>query len=809
MSKFDKRFILVALAIVAAIYCTFFATTSWGKTATYEAYFSNSSRLDSVQCLLVRDGVLVDSMTSTSADTNYTIDDEHIWQLVVKSFYDGLNDWWVDSYILNKIDNPVPTNRKVLYVSADGNDSGGTSWANAFTHPDSIKAHVSEDSIGTYDKIEIYLSADTFSSVCETIWTANTHFYGSGYGTLLTYYDTLMFDSTISPFVDSTDTDVIRFYSDYCGVHNIAITSNDVRGDPESGWNQSGGNNAITFDVYVSNPSDSTTKKPSNYGIVENCLFPTGHKPLQMNARDTTAGTGFVFRNNVFMNPKKHGIDGFLKHSIIENNYFYGSYSYWDGSAAIQVIGSSPSGGNANIIRNNSFTNVAVGIALINSDTNLISGNIFGKCNVPYTSSLTYWQNKFIGNIIDDNYEQNTNNIIVNGGFEMVGKDKTYPVGWSGNGSIVIDTGGRAEQNAVTVYRGRWAAYLKATTNNTYAYLATNLYYLDTGTYYWGANFYPDSAEVNAKVRIYRNFAGGDTLKQEWVISDPDSSTASWNAQGGRFVLNAAGEYYLTFLSDDKANSFFIDNVTLSQSAGNISISTSDMEQIAEYVDDSLEANHGSGSWISSSGSGSDTIIFYAVDTSGTDTARQDVKLTVKNDAGADVGVLWTDGTGKATFFLDDGSYTVIGRATGYIWNSLSYTVSANADSVPVLGYNQIIGNPSAANLSRIYGWVRDITDQPIAGASVVITRNSTAPVVDSSGTGSVVISPQAIVVYTDTAGYWFADVRRTANYDDTTRGFYDIEGTWDTKTLFKINKLYIPSSGNVNLGDTLANRVN
>lgn len=209
------------------------------------------------------------------------------------------------------------------------------------------------------------------------------------------------------------------------------------------------------------------------------------------------------------------------------------------------------------------------------------------------------------------------------------------------------------------------------------------------------------------------------------------------------------------------------------------------------------------------SGGGSDTIVFYALDTSGTDTVRQDVKLTVYNASGAEVVNGWTNSSGNKTLYLDAGTYTIVGRATGYIWNSLSYTVSANADSVPVLGYNQVIGNPSSANLSRVYGWVKDITDQAIAGASVTITRNSTAPVVDSSGTGSVVISPQAIVVYTDTAGYWFADLRRTANYDDTTRGFYDIEGTWDTKTLFKINKLYIPGSGNVNLGDTLANRVN
>lgn len=208
-------------------------------------------------------------------------------------------------------------------------------------------------------------------------------------------------------------------------------------------------------------------------------------------------------------------------------------------------------------------------------------------------------------------------------------------------------------------------------------------------------------------------------------------------------------------------------------------------------------------------GGGSDTLVFYAIDTSGTDTARQDVKLTVYNSAGAEVVNGWTNAGGNKTFYLDDGAYTVVGRATGYIWNSLACTVSVNDDSVAVLGYNQIIGNPSAANLSRIYGWIYDIKDDPVRGASITITRNNSSPVVDSSGTGSVVISPNPIIVFTDTAGYWFADVRRTQNYDDTTRGFYDIVGNWRNKELFKINKLYVPATGNINLGDTLAQRIN
>jgi hypothetical protein len=55
-------------------------------------------------------------------------------------------------------------------------------------------------------------------------------------------------------------------------------------------------------------------------------------------------------------------------------------------------------------------------------------------------------------------------------------------------------------------------------------------------------------------------------------------------------------------------------------------------------------------------GDGSESVRIFAVDTSGTDVALQDVKITIRNAAGEVIAVLPTGSNGSATFFLNQAS---------------------------------------------------------------------------------------------------------------------------------------------------------
>ena len=117
------------------------------------------------------------------------------------------------------------------------------------------------------------------------------------------------------------------------------------------------------------------------------------------------------------------------------------------------------------------------------------------------------------------------------------------------------------------------------------------------------------------------------------------------------------------------------------------------------------------------------------------------------------------------------------------------------------------IVSPSAADLALVYGWVKDMSDNPVQGARIDISRVTTGNSADTSVTTPVIISPKPIVAYTDTAGYWQIYLRRTTAYSDTTLGFYNIVCNHGGSKIFDFKKLRIPGSGNLNLGDSLAVR--
>jgi len=232
-------------------------------------------------------------------------------------------------------------------------------------------------------------------------------------------------------------------------------------------------------------------------------------------------------------------------------------------------------------------------------------------------------------------------------------------------------------------------------------------------------------------------------------------------------------------------------------------------ESFIDDFDSALTANHGAGSW-TSSGDGSDTIVFYAVDTSGTDQATTRTKITVKDAAGNTVVHDWTSAdSGRVTLYIDPGTYQVIANKTGFVWESQTLTVDGNDDSVAVIGYD-IKHTSNDADYAPVYGYIKrgglELADQSsgIDGVRVEATRERWG--FDSTGTAQLLVA-QTIGTSTDSTGFWELYLARTNTFSDTTKGFWTITGTLGGDKVFEAKKVYIPATGALDLTELMVSR--
>lgn len=194
----------------------------------------------------------------------------------------------------------------------------------------------------------------------------------------------------------------------------------------------------------------------------------------------------------------------------------------------------------------------------------------------------------------------------------------------------------------------------------------------------------------------------------------------------------------------------------------------------------------------------------YVFDTSGTDTP-------IPN---ADVDVQLTDGTvklrgttassGLVTFTVTDGAWVLVSQETGYVLNNLSKTISANSTDT-VKGYDFVVGTPANASLTRCYGNIRSIEDLKLDGAQVIATLNTGKNQADSVGV-DVIVTDVIGSTTSDSTGYFFLDLRKTATYSNTSRGYYDFKIYYGGKQIFEIPKVNVTGT-TLNLGEILALR--
>jgi len=319
----------------------------------------------------------------------------------------------------------------------------------------------------------------------------------------------------------------------------------------------------------------------------------------------------------------------------------------------------------------------------------------------------------------------------------------------------------------------------------------------------WGASFNhtvfrtTDTRLDSSAVVIYQDgvFSGSYVISQDTT-----------------FTLNDTSVWAITKVDYwDGTGLYYPDPPTIYQKgtvSASATISAANMAEIADSVDRLQTTNHGSGAWTtgSVSGSGSDTISVYAVDTSGADATTADQFVTVKNASGATVITGVTDGTGLKAFYLDPATYTLIGRGTGYEWTSRSLVVSGNSTDT-LFGQDLAVGSPSGGDMVRVFGYLKKSNDSAIVGAKIEAIRVKSKTAVDTSGV-PVIISSESVFGYTDTLGYWFIDLRKTSSFtSDTTKGFYNITATYNGSQQFSIEKFYAPDVSTINLADSLAGR--
>ncbi len=126
----------------------------------------------------------------------------------------------------------------------------------------------------------------------------------------------------------------------------------------------------------------------------------------------------------------------------------------------------------------------------------------------------------------------------------------------------------------------------------------------------------------------------------------------------------------------------------------------------------------------------------------------------LNQDQSTTTGLLNSNPSGQAVFALDNGIYKLRMYKSGWIFTvPESIIVSGNvADTFYASIFNP--GNPPSANLCRVYGWIKDLKGQPLAGA-VVEAKIGTIPLRYQT----VLISPYYKTTSTDSDGYWYLDL--------------------------------------------------
>ncbi len=172
-------------------------------------------------------------------------------------------------------------------------------------------------------------------------------------------------------------------------------------------------------------------------------------------------------------------------------------------------------------------------------------------------------------------------------------------------------------------------------------------------------------------------------------------------------------------------------------------------------------------------------------------TATQGASVRALNsDETATAAMGETDSNGRLIFVLDAAEYHLLPYLTGYSFGTLPQIVTVTSS-----GVNDTIwadrfdpGNPPAASLCRVYGYVQSLAAGGL-GEVIVTARIAKSPLQYDG----VVISPYGVSTSSDSTGYWFLDLIPNDDLkpDDTK---YDFTFYYSSGTILR-KQLVVPDS--------------
>ena len=199
----------------------------------------------------------------------------------------------------------------------------------------------------------------------------------------------------------------------------------------------------------------------------------------------------------------------------------------------------------------------------------------------------------------------------------------------------------------------------------------------------------------------------------------------------------------------------------------------------------------------------------FVVYDSANDEDVENAKVTIKQDSALGPTETWwmTNASGYLEFALDNGDFSAIASKPRFCSSPLDFSIASGNYSDTIFGYQLSTPAPPNLEYALIEGYVFSPSGEQLFGATVTAKRTTGKFASDTTDT-PVIIGQKPVVTGVDTSGYFSMYLLRTSAYDDTTLGFYNIIGNLAAGAeLFKVENLYVPASGDVDLGLVVGRR--
>ena len=179
------------------------------------------------------------------------------------------------------------------------------------------------------------------------------------------------------------------------------------------------------------------------------------------------------------------------------------------------------------------------------------------------------------------------------------------------------------------------------------------------------------------------------------------------------------------------------------------------------------------------------------------DSTLEGVKVSVYNSGGSFVGWDLTDGSGVAQFSLDSGAYTFKIYDPGYSADTLVDTTASEGDTTYMEGYDT-----HTDNTARLWGTVIDMNGDSLYGAVIMAVRNGECKTATAN---DQVVAPLQLLAETDVNGYFYLDVIKSTEFDNSDCSKYSITASYGGETIFTTRALSI--SSDFNIADSISAR--